>query len=159
MGGSAWLLYYAPSTAYDKAKGAKVERPVVVGEAVAEALRRLFLKPGTDRYSRLVEELTKGGKLALMFERETESAYVFRLYNVEESGGLVDLGIELWIAKVGGEEGITYTLIFDVERWRGFFKPELEAAVKTAEVIGGGGVCLWRTASPTCWAGLTQTWR
>jgi hypothetical protein len=73
-----------------------------------------------------------------MFDRETESAYVFRLYRLEKGGGLVDLGIELWIAKVGeGEEvGITYALIFDVERWRGFFGPELETAKKAAEEVG-----------------------
>ncbi len=139
VGGSARLLYYAPSTAYDKAKGAKVERPVAVGEVVAKTLCRLFLKPGADHYHRFVEELTKGGKLALMLDRETESAYVFKLYNMKEGGGFVDLGIELWISKVGEEEGagITYTLIFDMERWRGFFKPELEAAVKAAVEVGG----------------------
>jgi hypothetical protein len=38
-------------------------------------------------------------------------------------------------AGVGG--GITYTLIFDAERWRDFFRPELEAGVKAAEVVGG----------------------
>jgi hypothetical protein len=136
VGGSVWLLYYAPWTAYDRAKKAKVERPAAVEELVAEALRRLFLKPGADRHRGLVEELAKGGELALMLERETKSAYVFRFYTVKEGGGLVDLGIELWIAKVGkrkGEEaGIAYTLIFDVERWRGFFKQELEAAMKAA---------------------------
>jgi hypothetical protein len=139
VGGSAWLLYYAPKTAYDRAKKAKAERPAAVEELVAEAFRRLFLKPGADRHSRFVEELTKGGRLALMFDRETESAYVFKLYNMKEGGGLVDLGISLWIAKVGeGEKaGITYTLIFDVERWRGFFKPELEVAMKVAEEVGG----------------------
>ena len=139
VGGSAWLLYYAPKTAYDRAKKAKAERPAAVEELVAEAFRRLFLKPGADRHSRFVEELTKGGRLALMFDRETESAYVFKLYNMKEGGGLVYLGISLWIAKVGeGEKaGITYTLIFDVERWRGFFKPELKTAEKAAEVVRG----------------------
>ncbi len=117
---------------------AKAERPVVVEEMVAEALRRLFLKPGADHYSRFIKELIKGGKLALMFEKETKSAYVFRLYRLEEGGGLVDLGIELWISKVGeGEEaGITYTLIFDMERWWGFFGRELEAGMKAAGEVG-----------------------
>ena len=126
---------------------------------MAEAFRRLFLKPGADRHSRFVEELTKGGRLALMFDRETESAYVFELYNMKEGGGLVDLGILLWIAKVGeGEKaGITYTLIFDVERWRGFFKPELEVAMKAVGRLGG--VCPSRILCCTCWAGLTPTWR
>jgi len=135
VGGSAWLLYYAPSTAYVRAERAKVERPAEVEEMVAEALRRLFLKPGADRYRSSVEEFTKGGRLALMLERETKSAYVFRLYNVEEGGKLVDLGIELWISKVGEGASITYTLIFDVERWRELFRQELEAAVKAAEEL------------------------
>jgi hypothetical protein len=138
VGGSAWLLYYAPWTAHFKAERAKVERPAEVGEMVAEAFRRLFLKPGADHYSRLVEELIKSGKLALMLEK-AKSAYVFRLYRVEEGGGLKELGIKLRIAKVGeGEEvGIIYTLIFDVESWRGFFKQELDAAMKAAEEVGG----------------------
>ncbi len=139
VGGSAWLLYYAPGTAYVEAIRAKAERPAAVEEMAAEALRRLFLKPGAGHYSRFVEELKEGGKLALMFEKETESSYVFRLYRIEEGGGLKELGIELWISRVGrGEEaGITYILIFDAERWRDFFRPELEAAVKTAVEVGG----------------------
>jgi hypothetical protein len=59
VGGSAWLLYYTPWTAYDKAEKTKVERPVAVEELVAEALRRLFLKPGADHHSYFVEELGK----------------------------------------------------------------------------------------------------
>jgi hypothetical protein len=132
-GGSAWLLYYAPKTAYDEAKKAKVERPVAVEELVAETLRRLFLKPGADRHSRFVE-LLGSGKLVL--ERGDESSYVFKLYRLEEGGDrLLDLGIKLWISKIEEEESITYILIFDVERWRDFFRPELEAAVKAAEVV------------------------
>ncbi len=46
VGGSAWLFYYAPWTAYLKAEKAKVKRPVAVEEMAAEALRRLFLKAG-----------------------------------------------------------------------------------------------------------------
>jgi hypothetical protein len=139
VGGSAWLLYYAPRTAYNKAEKAKVERPAAVEELVAEALRRLFLKPGADRYRGFVEELTKGGKLALELveeeTKETESSYVFRLYNMKEDGGLVDLSVRLSIRKVG--ESIIYVLEFgDVERWREFFKQELEAGVKAAEEVG-----------------------
>ena len=132
VGGSAWLLYYAPKTAYNKAKKARAEKPTAVEELVAEAFRRLFLNPGADHYSRLVEELTKGGKLALMLE-EAESSYVFRL---EEGGGLKELGLKLRIAKVG-EEGasIVYFLELDA-RWREFFKQELEAAIKAAEEVG-----------------------
>jgi hypothetical protein len=49
----------------------------------------------------------------------------------------VDLGIELWISKVGRGEraSITYTLIFDMERWRGFFEQKLEVAMKAAEEV------------------------
>jgi hypothetical protein len=136
VGGSAWLFYYAPWTAYDSAKRTKVERPVAVEELVAEGLRRLFLKPGADHHGRFVEELVKGGKLALMLERETKSSYVFRLYNMKEGGKLDELGISLRISKVG--EGIIYSLEFDdVERWQELFKQELETAVKAAEEVGG----------------------
>jgi hypothetical protein len=138
VSGSAWLLYYTPGTAYNEAEKTKAERPTAVGEMVTEALRRLFLKPGADRYRGFVE-LLRNGKLVLIFDRETESSYVFRLYNVKEGGKLDELGIELWISKVGeGEEaGITYTLIFDMSRWREFFVQWLEAAVKPAEEVGG----------------------
>jgi hypothetical protein len=144
-GRSARLLYYTPWTAYDKAEKTKAERPVAVEELVAEALRRLFLKPDADHHSYFLEFLGSG-KLALEFkedntneEEKTKKAksYVFRLYRVEEGGGLVDLGIELWISKVGEGEraSITYTLIFDMERWRGFFEQKLEVAMKAAEEV------------------------
>jgi Fe2+ transport system protein FeoA len=134
VGGSAQLLYYAPWTAYDNAKRAKAERPVAVEEMITEALRRLFLKPGADRYRGFVE-LLGNGKLALMLEDKTESSYVFKLYRVEEGGGLEEPDIKLRIEKVG--EGITYTLIFGVERWLGFFKQELEVGMKAAVEVGG----------------------
>jgi hypothetical protein len=134
VGGSAWLLYYTPWTAYDKAKKAGVERPAVLEEMVAEALRRLFLKPGADHYRGFVE-LLGSGRLALELENKTES-YMFKLFRLEEGGGLVDLGIKLSIRKVG--EGIVYFLEFDdVERWRGFFAQELEVGVKAAVEVGG----------------------
>jgi hypothetical protein len=141
VGGSAWLLYYAPVTAYIKAKKAEVGRPVAVEEMLVEALRRLFLKPGADHYHSFVKELTKGGKLALMLENEAESSYVFKLYNMKEGGKLVELeGVKLRITKVGkrkGEEaGITYTLELGA-RWRELAKRELEAAEKAAEEVGG----------------------
>jgi len=143
VGGFAWLLYYAPITAYNRAERAKAERPAAVEEMVAEALRRLFLKPGADHHRGFVEELAKGGMLALeLVEEKTKEktgSYVFKLFRVEEDGGLKELGIKLRIAKVGEGEGagITYTLTFDVGRWRDFFRPELEAAVKAAEEVGG----------------------
>ncbi|MCC6032064.1 MAG: hypothetical protein LM566_04005 [Pyrobaculum sp.] len=137
VGGSAWHLYYPPKTAYDRAKKEGVVRPAEVGEMLAEGLRRLFLKPGADHYSDFIKELEKGGKLALELEKETESSYVFKLYNMKEGGKLDELGISLWIAKVGKGEvaGITYTLIFDMERWRGFFEQRLEVVEKAAEEV------------------------
>jgi hypothetical protein len=136
MGGSARLLYYAPKTAHDRAKKAEVERPVTVEEMVAEALRRLFLKPGADHHRGFVEELTKSGKLALMLEKETKSSHVFKLFRVEEDGGLKELSVKLRISRVG--EGITYALEFDdIERWQRFFGQELEAGMKAAEEVKG----------------------
>jgi hypothetical protein len=137
VGGSAWLLYYAPKTAYDEAEKAKVERPVAVEELVAETLRRIFLKPGADHHHSRFVELLGSGKLALMSEK-TESAYVFRLYRLEEGGGLKELDIRLSIKNVGKGERVSmvYLLEFeDVERWRGFFKQELEVAMKVAEEV------------------------
>jgi len=139
VGGSAWLFYYPPNTAYLKAERAKVEKPVTVEEMVAEALRRLFLKPGADHYSRLVEELAKGGKLALMLEKKNKSkkaeSYVFKLFRLEEGGGLRELeGVKLKISKVGAS--IIYTLDLDT-RWRELFKQELEAGMKAAGEVGG----------------------
>jgi len=135
VGGSAWLLYYAPSTAYDYAKKAGVERPVAVEELVAEALRRLFLKPGADHYSRFVEGLAKGGRLALELERGHKSSYVLRLFRLEEGGKLVELeGIKLSIKEAG--ESIVYVLDLDA-RWQGFFEHELETGVKAAEEVKG----------------------
>jgi hypothetical protein len=140
VGGSAWLLYYAPWTAYVKAEKTKVVRPVAVEEMAAEALRRLFLKPGADHHRGLVEELTKGGRLALELEekktKEKTESYVFRLYRLEEGSRLEELGVRLSIKKV--RESIIYALEFDdVERWQDLFKQELEAAEKAAEEVVG----------------------
>jgi 23S rRNA pseudoU1915 N3-methylase RlmH len=139
VGGSAWLLYYAPWTAYGEAEGAEVVRPVAVEELVAEALRRLFLKPGADHLHRFVEELAKGGKLALELEekktREKTESYVFKLYRLEKGGGLKELDVRLKIEKV--RESIIYALEFeDVKRWQDLFKPEREMAEKAAVEVG-----------------------
>ncbi len=136
-GGSAQLLYHTPITAYYYAKKAKVERPAAVEELVAEGLRRLFLKPGANYYRGFVEEPTKGGKLALMPEKEAKSYYVFKLFRLEE-GGLRELGVKLRIKKVREWEGasITYDLALDT-RWRGFFKQERDAAEKAAKKVRG----------------------
>jgi hypothetical protein len=133
VGGSARLLYYAPKTAYNKAERAEAERPAAVEEMAAEALRRLFLKPGADHYSRFVE-LLGSGKLVPMLEKETKSSYVFRLYRLEEGGRLKELGVKLRIEKVGEGKGagIAYALDLDAER-RELFKRE--AAEKAAEEL------------------------
>jgi hypothetical protein len=133
-GGSARLLYYAPSTAYDRAEKARAERAATVGEMIAEALRRLFLKPGADYYRNFVELLGSGG-LALRLERETETSLVFRLLKPEGGGRLAELkGIKLRIVKVGEEAGRAYFLELDA-RWREFFKQELEIVWKAAEEL------------------------
>jgi hypothetical protein len=135
VGGSAWLLNYAPITAYVRAERAGVVRSVAVEELVAEGLRRLFLKPGADHLHGFVEELTKGGRLALMLKDKTKSSYVFRLFRLEDGDKLKELeGVRLRISMVG--DGIIYALEFeDVERWLGFFKQALEAGVKAAEEV------------------------
>ncbi len=138
VGGSAWLLYYTPWTAYNKAEKAGVERPVAVEELVAEALRRLFLKPGTDHHSNFIK-LLGSSMLALELEekktKEKTESYVFKLFRVEEGGGRKELGVRLRITKV--RESITYGLEFDdVERWLGFFKQALEMAVNAAVEVG-----------------------
>ena len=131
VGGSAWLLYYTPKTAYNEAEKAKAEKPATVEEMLAEAFRRLFLKPGADHHRDFVE-LLGGGKLALMLEKKTVPSYVFKLYKLEEGGGLKELGIKLRIEKEGA--GIVYTLGFDAER-RELFGRELKAAEKAAEEL------------------------
>jgi hypothetical protein len=95
VGGSAWLLYHPPYRAYRKAIKARAERPAAVEEIVAEALRRLFLKPGADYYRSLIE-LLGSDRLALMLEKETELFYVFRLYRLEEGDVLKGLNIKLY---------------------------------------------------------------
>jgi hypothetical protein len=140
-GGSVWLLYYAPRTAYKNAEKAKAEKPAAVEEMVAEALRRLFLRPGADRYSGFVEELTKGGGLALELEKaeKTEKGtetYLFRLLKPEEGGRFEELGIKLRIEKVGEGAGIVYALGLGA-RWRELFEQELKAAEEAAEELRG----------------------
>jgi hypothetical protein len=135
VGGSARLLYYAPWTAYLKAEKAKTERPAAVEEMAAEALRRLFLKPGADHYHSFVEELTMVDKLALILERETKTTLVFKLFRLEEGGGHKELeGVKLRIEKVG--EGIVYALVLSAG-WRELFRLELEMVRNAAEEVGG----------------------
>ncbi len=135
VGGSVWLLYYTPRIAYNKAEKARTEKPAATKEMITEALRRLFLKPGADYYRGLVE-LLGSGKLALELE-ESEPSYVFRLFRLEEGGGLKELGIKLRISKAGkGEKaGVVYTLGLGAGR-RELFRQELETAKKAAEEVG-----------------------
>jgi hypothetical protein len=135
VGGSVWLLYYTPRIAYNKAEKARAEKPAATKEMITEALRRLFLKPGADYYRGLVE-LLGSGKLALELE-ESEPSYVFRLFRLEEGGGLKELGIKLRISKAGkGEKaGVVYTLGLGAWR-RELFRQELETAKKAAEEVG-----------------------
>ncbi|MFP3193513.1 MAG: PaRep2b protein [Thermoproteus sp.] len=126
-GGSAWLLYYAPNTAYNKAKRIKAEGAAAVEEMVAEALRRLFLKPGADYYRGFVK-LLEGSGLALRLERETDTSLVFKLLKLEKGGNPVELeGVKLRIEKVGEGEGagMTYILELDASR-RELFEHELK---------------------------------
>ncbi|MFZ8806482.1 MAG: hypothetical protein ACO2PN_00025, partial [Pyrobaculum sp.] len=141
VGGFAWLLYYAPSTAYIEAEKAKPEKPAAVEELVAEAFRRLFLKPGADRYrgfiEELIEEFKEGDKLALMLEDKTKSSYVFRLFRLEEGDKLVELeGVKLGISRVGEGAGVIYTMELDAER-RELFRQELNTAEKATEELRG----------------------
>jgi hypothetical protein len=141
-GGSAWLLYHAPNTAYKNAEKAGVERPAAVESMIAEALRRLFLKSGRDRYRGFVEELTKGGKLALMLEKAEKEAkkgtetYLFRLLKLEGGKPIELEGIKLRIQKVGEGAGMVYTLEFGA-RWREFFRRKLDMAKEAAEELRG----------------------
>jgi hypothetical protein len=136
-GGAAWLLYYSPNTAYDRARRARAERPVSVEGMVAEALRRLFLRPGRDRYRRFVEELAKGGGLALELEREADKSLVFRLLKPEGGGRLAELeGVKLRIVKVGEGEGAGRAYFLELDaRWREFFGHELRMVWKAAEEL------------------------
>jgi len=131
-GGSVWLLYYVPITAYNKAKRIKAEGAAAVEGMIAEALRRLFLKPGADYYSRFVDMLTKGGGLALMLEGETKTSLVFKLFKLEEGSNPVELeGIRL---RIGGiREGASRTYILELDTsWRKFFEHELKIVEETA---------------------------
>jgi hypothetical protein len=144
VGGSAWLLYYAPYTACSEAEKAKVERPTAVEEMIAEAFRRLFLKPSADHYCGFVEELAKVGTLALepveektneeKKSKEKTESYVFRLFRVEEDGGLKELGVKLKIGKVGKGAGIIYALKLNA-KWQAFFRQELGTVEKAVEEV------------------------
>jgi hypothetical protein len=135
-GGLARLLYYAPRTAYDKAERAKAEADATVEGMVAEALRRLFLKPGADYYRGFVK-LLEGSGLALRLERETGTSLVFKLLKLEKGGNPVEFeGMRLRIEKVGEGEGAgrTYILELDASR-RELFEHELKMVWEAAEEL------------------------
>jgi Arc/MetJ family transcription regulator len=127
-GGSAWLLYYAPGSAYIKAGRAKAEGAVTVEGMIAEALRRLFLKPGAEYYHDFVRKLLERDRLELELEKRTEKSLVFKVVGLD--------GVKL---KIGGvEEGEvaagTYVLEFDAV-WRKFFGHELGMVGEAAEEL------------------------
>ncbi|MFP3193117.1 MAG: PaRep2b protein [Thermoproteus sp.] len=110
-GGAARLLYYAPNTAYNKAERTKVEGATTVEETIAEALRRLFLKPGAEYYRGFIKKFLERGHLIL--ERGAEETPVYRVV------GLKDVKLK------GEREKVkTYVLMFGA-RWREVFKHEL----------------------------------
>jgi len=127
-GGSAWLLYYAPGSAYIKAGRAKAEGAVTVEGMIAEALRRLFLRPGAEYYHDFVRKLLERDRLELELEKRTEKSLVFKVVGLD--------GVKL---KIGGvEEGEvaagTYVLEFDAG-WRKFFGHELGMVWEAAEEL------------------------
>jgi len=127
-GGSAWLLYYALGSAYVKAGRAKAEGAVTVEGMIAEALRRLFLKPGAEYYHDFVRKLLERDRLELELEKRTEKFLVFKVIGLD--------GVKL---KIGGvEEGEvaagTYVLEFDAG-WRKFFGHELGMVGEAAEKL------------------------
>ena len=103
---------------------------------VAEALRRLFLKPGADYYRGFVK-LLEGSGLALRLERETDTSLVFKLLKLEKGGNPVEFeGMRLRIEKVGEGEGagMTYILELDASR-RELFEHELKMVWVAAEEL------------------------
>ncbi len=82
-GKAPWLLYYAPKTAYSRAERTGGGGITTIEEAVVEAFRRLFLKPGAERYSRFVNKVLEAarqrGRLVLEpepKEEDNEDMYV-----------------------------------------------------------------------------------
>jgi hypothetical protein len=131
-GETPWLLYYTPHTAYYYAEKAGRGGITTVEEAVVEAFRRLFLKPGAERYSRFVDRVLKAarqrGGLALEPEPREESGktWVFKVAGLE--------GVKLVVSKIGESASWTFVLLLD-SRWREFFREELGAVERVATTL------------------------
>jgi hypothetical protein len=142
-GGEApWLLYYAPKTAYSRAERTGGRGGITtVEEAVVEAFRRLFLKPGAERYSRFLDKVLEAarqrGGLALEPEprEESDKTWVFKVTGLE--------GVKLVVSKIGESASWSFVLMLD-SRWREFFREELGAVERVATTLKGR----WRVESP-----------
>ena len=136
-----WLLYYAPKTAYSRAERTGGGGITTIDETMVEAFRRLFLKPGAERYSRFVDRVLEAarqrGGLALEPEprEESEKTWVFKVAGLE--------GVKLVVSKIGKGASWTFTLSLD-RRWREFFREELGAVGRVATKLKRR----WRSESP-----------
>ncbi len=140
-GKTPWLLYYTPHTAYYYAEKAGRGGITTVVEAVVEAFRRLFLKPGAERYSRFVDKVLETarqrGGLVLEPEprEESDKTWVFKVAGLE--------GVKLMVSKIGKGASWSFALLLD-SRWREFFREELGAVERVATTLKGR----WRVESP-----------
>ena len=110
-------------TAYRKAEKAGRESIATVEEAVVEAFRRLFLKPGAERYSRFLDKVLEAARQrgGLVLEPEPKEGgkktWVFKVVGPE--------GVKLVVSKIG-ESGSAWILSLLLDsRWREFFREEL----------------------------------
>jgi tetratricopeptide (TPR) repeat protein len=140
-GKTPWLLYYTPHTAYYYAEKAGRGGITTNDEAVVEAFRRLFLKPGAERYSRFLDKVLEAarqrGGLALEPEprEESDKTWVFKVTGLE--------GVKLVVSKIGESASWSFVLMLD-RRWREFFREELGAVERVATTLKRR----WRSESP-----------
>jgi len=140
-GETPWLLYYAPKTAYSRAERTGGGGITTVEEAVVETFRRLFLKPGAERYSRFVDKVLEAarqrGGLVLEPEpkEEDKKTWMFKVAGLE--------GVKLVVSKIGKGASWSFVLLLD-SRWREFFREELGAVERVATTLKGR----WRVESP-----------
>ena len=132
-GGKApWLLYYAPKTAYSRTERTGGGGITTVEEAVVEAFRRLFLKPGAERYSRFVDKVLEAARQrgGLVLEPEPEEGgkktWMFKVAGLE--------GVKLVVSKIGKGASWSFVLLLD-SRWREFFREELGAVERVATTL------------------------
>jgi hypothetical protein len=155
-GKAPWLLYYAPKTAYSRAERTGGGGIMTVEEAVVEAFRRLFLKPGAERYSRFVDKVLEAarqrGGLALEPEprEESDKTWVFKVAGLE--------GVKLVVSKIG-ESGSAWILALSLDsRWREFFREELGAVERVATTLKRCAGA-WSRLCRICRAGWRQMYR